>query len=104
MLRVSLLIVMLLGALDVSARLPEFTDLVKDASPAVVNISATRTVQNRFEDFNDEEVPEFFRRFFRNYPDRNVPRPSAGSGFILSEDGLVSHLELKGDRITLIAR
>lgn len=79
-------------ALPASARsFPEFTQLVEDASPTVVNITATRQVtrNNRFETPNRQDVPEFFRRFFENNPGRNQPRPAAGSGFIISEDGYI---------------
>lgn len=70
---------------------PEFTELVEDASPAVVNITATRESRrnNRFESPNNQEMPEFFRRFFENNPGRNQPRPAAGSGFIISSDGYI---------------
>ncbi len=79
-------------ALPASARsFPEFTELVEDASPAVVNITATRQSRrsNSFDGRNREDVPEFFRRFFENNPGRNQPRPAAGSGFIISSDGYI---------------
>ncbi len=68
---------------------PEFTDLVEKSSPAVVNIRTTRTARNRFENFDSEEVPELFRRFFRNMPERQMPQPGAGSGFIIESDGYI---------------
>ena len=70
---------------------PEFTQLVEEASPAVVNITATRQVtrNNRFESPNSQDMPEFFRRFFENNPGRSQPRPAAGSGFIISSDGYI---------------
>ncbi|MCB1692011.1 MAG: DegQ family serine endoprotease [Pseudomonadales bacterium] len=80
-----------LVATSVSASsLPEFTKLVKKASPAIVNISATRQANpTRYDQFDEQDVPEFFRRFFRNMPRNHDPRPSAGSGFILSSDGYI---------------
>tara|TARA_R110002072_G_scaffold51389_1_gene137881 strand:- start:71221 stop:72606 length:1386 start_codon:yes stop_codon:yes gene_type:complete len=74
-----------------AASFPEFTELVEKASPAVVNITATRqqTPNRQFEGYNREDVPEFFRRFFENSPDRSQPRPAAGSGFIISSDGYI---------------
>ena len=84
-----LLLAMLLPLVSMAA-LPEFTQLVKQAAPAVVNITATRKAESRqFENYNEEEVPELFRRFFGNMPRQNAPRPSAGSGFIISEDGYI---------------
>ncbi len=65
------------------AALPEFTDLVKRAAPTVVNIRAERKARRSLNDRLDQEVPEFFRRFFP----RN--RPAQGSGFIISKDGYI---------------
>ncbi|MEX2489211.1 MAG: DegQ family serine endoprotease, partial [Pseudomonadales bacterium] len=74
----------------VTAQLPQFTELVKETSPAVVNISATREAKSPGHDrFSEQDVPEFFRRFFENMPRERAPRPSAGSGFIISEDGYI---------------
>lgn len=91
-LSLSLFTLLIVTAMPASARsFPEFTELVEEASPAVVNITATRQVSRttRFEDRNQQELPEFFRRFFENNPGRNQPRPAAGSGFIISEDGYI---------------
>ncbi len=78
------------------AELPEFTSLVKKTSPTVVNISAERVRVNRNFRQNDqlpeEEIPEFFRRFFREIPGQQIPNPappSMGSGFIISSDGYI---------------
>ena len=78
----------------VQAQLPEFTELVDEVSPAVVNIS-TRSSQSaplnqQMPDL--QQLPPLFREFF----ERGVPMPpqeregrSLGSGFIISEDGYV---------------
>lgn len=84
------LVMMIALSLPASAALPEFTKLVKRAAPAVVNISATRAApQSRFDQFDEQDVPDFFRRFFREMPQQQMPRPSAGSGFIISKDGYI---------------
>lgn len=82
----------LLGTLSLDGlarnNLPDFTSLVTDASPAVVNITATRKDPALLEN-NQEEVPEMLRRFFRDYQQRGTPRPATGSGFLISSDGYV---------------
>lgn len=76
--------------------LPNFSDLAEDASPAVVNITSTRTVSQRSSygrGFGDPRYDEFFERFFGQQPRPSVPREnsrpvvSTGSGFIISSDG-----------------
>lgn len=67
------------------ARLPEFTRLVKDVAPTVVNVRARRTADSRT--FEPRDIPGPFRRFFDDVP--RIQQPSSGSGFILSEDGYI---------------
>ncbi|WP_425073673.1 trypsin-like peptidase domain-containing protein [Sagittula sp. S175] len=62
-----------------------FAPLVKQATPAVVNIYARRVVQERSPFAGDP----FFRDFFRNAPGRARVQNSLGSGVILSADGIV---------------
>ena len=86
--------------------LPDFTDLVDQVGPAVVNIRTVEKVaQGSGNGEMDEEMQDFFRRFFgqpmpgvpRQGPRPNRPqqpqeeeRPrGVGSGFILSSDGYV---------------
>jgi len=80
--------------------LPDFTELVEKASPAVVNIRVTQfgerqQAQNepaQRPPAEDEEIPEFFRRFFDdpNNPGFGQPdRFGAGSGFIIDPQGYV---------------
>ena len=85
--------------------LPDFTDLVEKASPAVVNIRTTERVRSRGNTPDDDEMAEFFRRFF-GVPMPGTPTPprrgqpqtppqgeeqsrGVGSGFIISQDGYV---------------
>lgn len=85
----TLLMVGTVSPSTVRADYPEFTELVKKASPAVVNIRTTRSTNKRFEGLDEQKVPEMFRRFFREMPDRQKPAPGAGSGFIIESDGYI---------------
>lgn len=80
--------------------LPDFTKLVEDSSPAVVNISTTqkREVQTGPRLPKGLELPdlpenspfnEFFRRFFGEGEIEQFDAQSLGSGFIISPDGYV---------------
>lgn len=77
-----------------AANLPDFTQLVEKAAPAVVNISTTQQVQKRTSRI-PQEVPEIFRHFFGEMPEGFEQEPSKkhqqslGSGFIISEDGYI---------------
>ena len=89
----SFLTLVMVAAAPAEARsFPEFTQLVEEASPAVVNITATRQVtrNNRLESPNNQDMPEFFRRFFENNLRAAASSDSvAGSGFIISSDGYI---------------
>ena len=87
--------------------LPDFTDLVEQVGPSVVNIRTLEKVSTRQGipglggGGNEEEMLEFFRRF--GVPIPNVPRQGprsnrpqeqeqprgVGSGFILTSDGFI---------------
>lgn len=89
--------------------LPDFTDLVDQVGPSVVNIRTLEKVTSRPSAGNnngmDEEMLEFFRRFGVPIPNtpgpRQGPRPNrpqqdedqqprgVGSGFIISADGFI---------------
>ena len=88
--------------------LPDFTDLVDQVGPAVVNIRTMERVRAGMGGGGpgDEEMQEFLRRFFgipmpgtprqgprsnrpqQPQPEQEVPR-GVGSGFIISADGYV---------------
>jgi serine protease Do len=85
------------------AGLPDFTDLIDRVGPGVVNIRTTERIKQRENPMGDDEMQEFFRRFFggqmpqiprgqtprgRRAPGEEVQR-GVGSGFITSADGYV---------------
>ena len=75
----------------------DVADLVEKQGPAVVNISTTKLVKRSpdampFAIPDEEELQEFFRRFFPGGPGgpmREMPARGAGSGFIVSSDGYI---------------
>jgi serine protease Do len=94
MLRNLLLALCLLVPLQVSAQLPDFTDLVEKQGAAVVNISTTQAARSTLSQQLpqlDENDPffEFFRRFAPNQGPREFQPQSLGSGFIISGDGYI---------------
>ena len=85
--------------------LPDFTELVEQAAPAVVNISTTQKIKHRTGGPHGGVIPDlpedspfndFFRRFLEEDANKNEEeslqefRPrSLGSGFIFDKSGLV---------------
>jgi serine protease Do len=81
--------------------LPDFTNLVDQVGPGVVNVKAQmgggQNAQADAQAPDEDDIPEFFRRFFG--PDMPMPGPqgpqqgprgvSMGTGFIISGDGYI---------------
>lgn len=75
----------------VAAQLPDFSEIVDSASPAVVKVLVEYESENSRYSEQLEEIPEALRRFFDFRGGPPVPRERAGmgSGFILSGDGYI---------------
>jgi len=86
--------------------LPDFTDLVEQVGPSVVNIRTLEKVSSRAAPGSggaDDEMQEFFRRFFGQplpgaprqsprrpqQPDEEQQPRGVGSGFVLTSDGFI---------------
>ncbi|ASP39197.1 serine peptidase [Bacterioplanes sanyensis] len=85
------LLTLWLVSASASASLPDFRDLVKETSPAVVNISTVQHSQPSMRRYGlPDDVPEIFRHFFgAPMPRGQQEQSSLGSGFIVSRDGYI---------------
>ena len=100
-----LAIVIFLGVSQISfaGNLPDFTELAEKQGQTVVNVSITQTVHGgnaiAFPGMDDEDIPEFFKRFgIPGLPGgpgapgqggQDYKTQSLGSGFIIGSDGYI---------------
>jgi serine protease Do len=93
-------LVFALSAPAVAKDVVDVADLVEKQGPAVVNISTTKLIKRGPDSLpfvipDDEDMQEFFRRFFpggpggQGGPMQEIPAHGAGSGFIVSSDGYI---------------
>ncbi|MFT4873662.1 Do family serine endopeptidase [Congregibacter sp.] len=88
------LALLLSASVSWAVELPDFTKIVAQQSPAVVKIIVEGSAPNSGQNINEEEIPEFLRRYFQmpdppQSPQRPQERMATGSGFIISDDGYV---------------
>ncbi len=91
------------------AQLPDFTGLVEETGPAVVHIQTSNVSRRRNNGARDQEVPEFFRRFF-DAPEMPEGHPfgeerrGGGSGFIIDSGGYIvtNHHVIEGAEKILV--
>lgn len=108
-----LLVVVLLACLSsplVAQSLPDFTVLVEQNAPAIVNVSTTRSVEE-LDAEGRTDLEELLRYFYGDRaPELDLPAPGAqersatGSGFIIAANGFIvtNHHVIDGaDRITV---
>ncbi len=87
--------------------LPDFRSIVAEQSPAVVKIIVEVSGRSaEHGDIDEEEIPEFLRRYFQlpNPPQDQPDRMATGSGFVISEDGYVvtnHHVVEDADTVTV---
>ena len=101
----------LLSKMSQAQGLPDFTALVEQNAPAIVNVSSTRT-RPEIDDQQRANLEELLRYFYeRGAPELQLPNPedspapaATGSGFIIDTDGYIvtnHHVVEDADEITI---
>src|SRR5215831_13895214 len=78
-----------------SVALPDFSQLVAQQGPAVVQITVTHEAKKASmqgaPDFDEDQIPPQFRRFFGQPGQQRNPQPmmGTGSGFIVASNGVI---------------
>lgn len=85
-----------------------FSELVKQASPSVVNISVEKVVRGRggapLPFGSDDPLREFFERFFGNQMPKDFKQRGLGTGFIIDKEGFIltnNHVVENADEIKI---
>ncbi len=79
--------------------------VVEKVSPAVVNISTERIVQERVNPFGNPLFDSFFNNFYDSFPPSRYKQQSLGSGVIIDSKGYIltnEHVILKASKIKII--
>jgi len=109
--KVLLTLFLFLPVLSRAQSLPDFTALVEQNAPAIVNVSTTRSAEELDAEGQDQ-LEELLRYFYGDrVPEFNLPPPdneersATGSGFIIAADGYIvtnHHVIADADTITIM--
>lgn len=100
--------ILMLAVSSEAKQLPDFTEIVKANSAAVVKINSVRKPSQAKvpEAYRNQEVPEIFRRLFEQQQrPQNRGGQSLGSGFVISADGYLltnNHVIADADEVTVL--
>ena len=73
-----------------SSSLPDFSELVEDAAPAVVKINTVSTPKrSQTQDRRQGQLPEIFRDLLNRNQRPTRPSRTMGSGFVIDQNGFI---------------